>query len=703
LLGPPGALAGQIVGISAAAKRLAGDAGFRAGGQPRPDRFLLGLIRNAAKERPVVMLVEDADRAEASWWTRLLLSWATELDAGLPVVLVLTLDGPETIGSHEEDETSDLYAARELVAGGVATWIHLGPIDETDVQHWLGVDSAVGRRLAMAGGGAAALIRLLFDAWAEAGVISQPSPEQPWRIAYDHESDALPSVKDVVQERIERCIGTDDPRVTHQAFLLLAHGALEGSTFTADVAADVLETDRDEVVHVLDAHFAGDGDRLVEKLADVSVTDPDGDVARLCRYRFTDRLTWLALRSFGLTRTQRADASRNLAAALERRYGSEHLAVSRSLAELWHLGGDDARARRYRMRAERSDRADVLRWYAQYLLTLDTSAWGHWQCRQAAGDLIAAMEASPGVDLGRMTALIDRALDLARRARERALEARATVYKANVLLVANDLAGAEDMANESIVLAEQLSDPNLEAQARLVLAGAAVNKHRPDIARNQLERAIDQSTDATKGRALMLLGRTDANQGDRVAARSRLAESVHLLRKHGARLDEARARRQLAALSIADGDLQQVRSELDDLLRRELDDGNRVGEAATVHLLGCVELGGGHFGMATQRFGEALAIDHALGLHGSQANARIGRALAAGLRGEVDAAQAELESAIELYARYGARDFGEQLVRLSAKLIRQALHEDPPPGPEVSDSRSAQRMAADVAASLARV
>lgn len=103
--------------------------------QPRILNELMGVLRTASREQPLVCLVDDADEADGRWWSELLLGFAEEVARDLPLVLVLTLEGDDNQGPHPDDgnQPDALFAARDLVARGLAEWWPLTPLGSSEL------------------------------------------------------------------------------------------------------------------------------------------------------------------------------------------------------------------------------------------------------------------------------------------------------------------------------------------------------------------------------------------------------------------------------------------------------------------------------------------------------------------------------------------------------------------------------------------
>jgi hypothetical protein len=102
--------------------------GFSA--RPAPPELGPRVLTRLCRRGPVVWVVDDADLADgAGLWADLILGLADRIARDLPLALVLGVEGPRQLGSHEDDEPDSLYVARQLTADGRASWHPLIPID----------------------------------------------------------------------------------------------------------------------------------------------------------------------------------------------------------------------------------------------------------------------------------------------------------------------------------------------------------------------------------------------------------------------------------------------------------------------------------------------------------------------------------------------------------------------------------------------
>jgi hypothetical protein len=291
----------------------------------------------------VVCLLEDLDQVEGrqAWWSAFLRPLAAEAARDLPLLLVVSLTGPEELGGHEPDETQPLYVARRLVEVGLASWRYLQPLTVADIEGWLRPCApSVAAGLHAATDGDPRWLAALWEDW-QARRVVRKAPEGTWEFA-GPEGARLGRVNDLLDARLARLLDTNQPDRLEAARELLATAALEGRRFTAPALARALDRDPDELIDFLDEHLAvGDSrpDGLVVDLGFLKLTDPAGQPQFVSRYEFVSGLHWQTLRRYGLGRSEVADRSERYAWALAEVYASELARVAALISSLLRAAG----------------------------------------------------------------------------------------------------------------------------------------------------------------------------------------------------------------------------------------------------------------------------------------------------------------------------------------------------------------------------
>jgi tetratricopeptide (TPR) repeat protein len=407
ILGHPGATAaakllGHLAGASSAARTLLSQ---RAEGtQPLAGRTGPDLVREMLRVaagpqlvvgwQPVVCVLDDLDRAPAAqdWWQGLVVRLASEL-RDLPLLLVVTLDGPPVLGRHELGESAGLWAARRLVEAGVGVWLPVGRLDVAAVAAWLGpCESGLAERLWAVTGGEPGWLGELWEHWRAARVVRRDLPGQWVFGAPDHA--ALGKVHDLLWERLDRCYQArlDDDQAERVVHALVV-GALEGREFTAQAVALVVGRDADELIDEFDEHLLASLERpdgLLEEAEFIKLVDPRAttdEVRWVARYRFVSELHWRTLRRYGLPGRERHDACRALAAALQQALQPEPERAAAQIASLLREIGDHQAAAAWQIQADLGMAVPQVEARARLLLAQDTSGWDRFDHAQAAQQL----------------------------------------------------------------------------------------------------------------------------------------------------------------------------------------------------------------------------------------------------------------------------------------------------------------------------
>lgn len=407
-LGAPGAgavgtLLGQLAGTSQATWALLGRHAERK--QPLDDQggpeALRVALRAAARERPVVCVLDDLDHAPAAagWWSGLLVRLAGEL-GDLPLLVVATLEGAAVLGSHELGEPTGLWAARRLVDAGVGIWRPIGRLDTAAVAAWLDpCEPGLAERLWEVTGGEPRWLGQLWDTWRADGTVHRDLASGRWVLGVVNHS-GLGTVHDLLWERLARCYGglVDDDTLD-RVVRTLAVGALEGRQFTAQAVAQAVGRDADELIDELDGRLLASQERpdgLLEEARFLELADPratpNGEGRAVARYRFVSELHWRTLRQFGLPGREHRDGCRALAAALEQVLQPEPERAAATIASLLREAGDQRAAARWRTLAELGTTVPMVEVRARWLLVKDTTGWDQFEHAQATRQLAHATQ-----------------------------------------------------------------------------------------------------------------------------------------------------------------------------------------------------------------------------------------------------------------------------------------------------------------------
>ncbi len=598
-----------------------------------PTQLLPRLLREMGKEGPIVVIVDDADRAPGGLWGDIVLRLAETAASDVPLMLVLAIDRPEQLERHEDDEPESLFVARRLRGRALARWHPLGPVDMEVLEAWTGpVAPGVLRRLHDVTGGRAAWTARLWEHWQQAGVVVAPGDAEPaWAFAPDGLARTLDPVDDVLGRRLAELVGGEDADALDHVFELLAHAALEGREFTADAVAAALGRDRDEVIDLLDDKLILDDEHpggLVREAGSLSLDGGTGK-RHLWLYRFDPELDWWTLHHRGLAAGQRRAGALALARAIERAYGAEVPRAAGPLARLYEQGGDAAAARRVRRMADGGTDPLVMAWRANAVIEAPDPD-GRPERRRASRILLtAAAGLSTSGPHHDGLSFAQRAYRLAPLRHDRA-EARflSGVHRFKL----GEYGEARTELNLALALYRELNDRKGEADTRAALA------------------------------------LIDTRRGDNAAARLELSFVLEIYREIADRDGEAATRHSLAGLYHGEGLLDAAHSELTDVARFLHDAGDRQGEADTLQRIARLEMEQGNFDAARDRLIETLELYVQLGDRHGEADVRHNLARIELELGDADGARREFMRVLSAYRELGDR-VGEAATRHSLASI----------------------------------
>ncbi len=629
---PVAGLIREIIGVCQAAREC-WNTWTREGVDSRnPLSLAPRLLRAAAEAGPTVCVIDRADQANGGWWGDVILALAQEIATGLPLFLVISVDGmPHEAGPEDAGNTEVSYASRRLLERGLADLHNLAPVTNAVVEEWIGaVTPRVVDGLIDVAGGRARWIADLWADWRRREVVVKPDEVRPqrediWDFAADSEDLALAPINDLVRRRLVESLGASaDLQEREEALELLAVASLEGHRFTAEAVAAALDRDRDEVIDELDEKLSADDAHplgLVTELGARTVADRHGS-RDLWRYGFRTRLDWLTLRRYGLTEVERATRSAALADALETVYGEERRLAAGTIARLWRVAGHPELAAPYDLMVDVGMHDDVLIWRAEQILERSFEGEATTERALATDVLIAAVgvvrHRGPyqlGIDM------TTRAIELAQADTARA---EALAWRAEFLSETGDADGARSDCLEALGLYRGAFDQEGEASALLTLAKVEVHLD-PGEATRLLERALVLGTapglrstslytmaqaclaqeqepdDWERARALLqealAIQRADHDRNgeaasltmlgfictehdlDRAAARAHYEQALEIARQVGDRLAEAGARSRLVLFMRLDRDDEAAAREFDSLIALSSEIGDRRIEA----------------------------------------------------------------------------------------------------------------------------
>lgn len=581
-----------------------------------PTELLPRLMRELSADGPVVLLVDDADRAPGGLWGDAVIDLAEHVARERPLLFVLAIERPAQLDQHEDDEPESLYLARRLRARARARWVALDLVTIEQLERWTGPAAPeVLEQLLDATGGRAAWAADLWRHWrASAVVLTEEGDEDParWTFAEGDRQRTLGGFDDVLGRRLERLVsGAGGAETLDAVRELLAHAALEGPVFTAEAVARVLRRDRDEIIDLLDDMLLHDDehpDGVVHEAGSIGVEDQHGSRRHLWLYRFDAALDWLTLAYRGLGEPERRGAARALASALIDVYGGPQY-VAQTLARLYELAGDEGPARRYREMADAGANREVLLWRAQTLLAQPEPQ--ERPDRRRASELLLAASRSlsaggPYEDGLRFAETVYRLAPL----REQRADALYLTGLHRFKLAHYD--AARHALNLALALRRELGDERGQADVRSALALIDSRRGDHEAARNELAFVLDvyraagdrDAEAATRER----LARIDVALGAHEQARANLVAVMDLEQADGDRRGEAGTRLRIARLDMEQGAFDEARSQLEAALTTYRDVGDRHGEADARHNLARLGIELGKLDEARREFMRILAV-----------------------------------------------------------------------------------------------
>ena len=284
--------------------------------------LLKSALREAAAKRPTVCIIEGIDHAAAGFLSSFLHASALELTQQRPLLIVASADA---LPAEEDGAESEFaHAARSLARRGLARWLPLGPLSQSDIAAWLrDAEPDLVSHLHRITGGNPTWLALLWDDLWNHGKVRPHRETYRWELAPGYELAALGTVYDIFQARLARLLATDDPSEIEEALADLSCAALEGRTFTANAVAATRGWDTDEFVDFLDEALRLSEEQpsgLLEDLGMIEITTSVTTSHLLYRYGFVSELHWFTLDKYGLTAGERSALSLELAANLHDAY-----------------------------------------------------------------------------------------------------------------------------------------------------------------------------------------------------------------------------------------------------------------------------------------------------------------------------------------------------------------------------------------------
>ncbi len=628
-----------------------------------PD-VLKRLLRSVAQAQPVICLIDDLDQAEGSGWANLLLDFAAEIHADLPLLFFLTMEGPSELGPHEYDEPNLLFIARYLTARGLAEWWHLHPLSRDDIAAWIGpaAPGLVQHLHGATGGYPGWVIRLWHD-WQERGVVAYSDQAACWQWA-PNRMPSLNLVKDALDDRLKKLLDDDSPRELEQTRMLLACAALEGRCFTADAVARVMNWNRDELIDFFDDYLVASAeqpDGILQEDTSITIEDPQTGPRTLWRYAFASDLHWYALKSrYVLTAIEQNQMGLALARTLIGLYAPEENQIARTLANLFKVGGDAGTASGYQRTADYATSRAAMCQQALMVMAINKDDWDEGRCRQATTLLMAAGKQMLNTyPFEETLSIFEVAYQIALRSRITADEATALYYCGWLQVDLGNHQAARVQLLKALTICQQIGDRAGEAATWHQLASIDLNEGNYPAAREKFNRSLeikqqigDRAGEASTWHQLATI---DVNEGNYPAAREKFNRSLEIKQQIGNRAGEASTWHQLASIDVKEGNYPAAREKFNRSLEIKQQIGDCAGEAATGHNLGSIDVNEGNYPAAREKFNRSLEITQQIGDRATEAGTWHQLATIDVNEGNYPAAREKFNRSLEIKQQIGDR------------------------------------------------
>jgi tetratricopeptide (TPR) repeat protein len=582
-------------------------------------------LRREAEENPTIGLLDDWDEAQRDNWDSMLHSFAREIAAGLPMLIFVTVKSPINLDTPEKGGPSEVI--KSLFEKGLAELWRLEKLSPEDIATAIGPClPSIAMKLHGVTGGNARWVRDVWREWRlNEIVVVNDGDRWLWN---PQRASSMNLYADIVEHRLKRILKDHPVMEIEQVREVLACAALEGPQFTADAVAWALNWNRDELIDLLDQLVQSeknlDGILLDEGF--VSIPNVKGDSPPLCLYSFVSDLHWFALDRFGFANeprsgqrgTERNEKSRALIEGLIEVYKTEERLVAAPLARLLRAVGDSAAAKHYQEMASYAVGREMMRDHALSLLTIDKTDWEQWECERASRFLLAAGQYMRGTfPYEESLSVFDEAACLARRAKNRSLEAWAIYFSSENFSSGGRYAEATERAAIALATFRELGNRRGEAMSLNSLADIYYAEGRYDDARESasLSLMINKAIDNQVGVASSLgqLANIDFLTGCLGDARERATQSLARYRDINDQQGESSILFVLAMIESHESKYGDAREHATRALVIDQQCGSRQRESAVLYLLAQIEHREGNYNDAREQAMRSLAIAQEIG------------------------------------------------------------------------------------------
>lgn len=333
--------------------------------------FMEKLLRHGAAKKRLVCLLDNLNEAEIGWWTDLFLKLGPKIAVNLPVLFIVSVDGPPELDFDTDDDSPLFYIYKELIRYNQAEWWPLLPLSKEEIKRWLGPSEAeVVDQIHAITAGNPEWVKQLWESWEKNGVVYEERGR--WKFTPGQEEPLTDPVWNLLGERLKSIFGDEDVHGQGEARRLLSYAALEGPIFTADAIAKLVEKTPDEVIDFLDDYLVWSGENLHGLLSEedpLTINSPVTGPRHLCRYQFISRVYWMTLSRYGITDSeQRGAACKKLGPVLVDLYQGVEGFAAGNLARVFEGAGEQEQAKYYRRISDFRQSLDAL--YQQALVVL---------------------------------------------------------------------------------------------------------------------------------------------------------------------------------------------------------------------------------------------------------------------------------------------------------------------------------------------
>ena len=625
--------------------------------QRRLNDTIVQVLRAAARLRPTVIVIEDAQ-------------WADE--ATLALLSVLSLVPGETglqVCITYRDEESDPVRLLDALSGGQVAHIplrSLSPEVTTDlVQSMLGLEelpTSLTERVQRTTGGNAFFVQELIRSLAEDGVVLQRTVAG-WQVdrAALQEARLPESIRQVVWRRVGHL-----PVETQQ---VLQWAAIVGPMFWDGLVEEISRVPRERVWTALREGVEQ------ELVFERDTSSFEGEREFLFAKPAVQEVSYESVST-----EERRDSHSRVAAWLMARSDEsvgEHLGL---IAGHLEGAGQTAQAATYLHRAgeqaaEQFAGAEAIRYFSHALeLTPEEERTRRYRlllAREKMYDLHGAREVQYQDLLALQTLAVALHDD-----RERA---EVSLRQANYADATGDYPGAISGARAAIGLVQEVRDTRIEAAGHLRWGGVLWRQGDYDASRSQLERALALAQTASLPQAeadgLRNLGLVPLEQGDYAEGRAYFEQALRICREIGDRQGEGKVLNNLGNVCCYQGDYAEARAYYEQALRICREIGDRQGESATLGNLGVVFIDGGDYAGARDCFERALRIDREIGDRSQEGQGLSNLGSISIDYGDYAGARTYLEQALRIHREVGDPQ-NESTVLVNLGLLHHYLNED---------------------------